>query len=115
MHICLFCTKEFKNSGGLGSHKPYCKLNPNRTQRKINSKNGFKKNNIPWNKGLQGLNGKPAWNKGIKGSTTGKASTEEKEILRKQKISLKAKDKNGGYRRGSGIGKKGFYKGISVS
>ena len=45
-------------------------------------------------------------------NSTGIGSTLEKEIERKRKISDQAKLKNGGYRQGSGRGKKGWYKGF---
>ncbi len=44
----------------------------------------------------------------INGIITGKGSTELKEIVRKRRISIKAKLKCGGYRKGSGIGKSGW-------
>lgn len=49
-----------------------------------------------------------------KGKTTGIASTYEKEMARRKKISLSMKNnpKVGGYRFGSGRGKKGRYKGF---
>ena len=51
--------------------------------------------------------------KALTGKSTGRASTEEKEIQRKRKISLTmTKKRIGGYRKGSGRGKKGRYKGI---
>lgn len=68
-----------------------------------------KKGFIPWNKGKVGV--QEAWNKGVKGSTKGKALTPEKEEARKKKISEGMK-KHGGYRIGSGRGKKGWYKGF---
>lgn len=43
---------------------------------------------------------------------TGKASNEEREQERKRKISEKGKNYFGGYRKGSGRGKKGWYKGF---
>lgn len=43
---------------------------------------------------------------------TGKASTPEKEKERVSKITEYAKKYNGGYRKGSGYGKKGWYYGI---
>jgi hypothetical protein len=49
--------------------------------------------------------------KGITPSCGGRASTKEKEELRKKKISEKMKLVGGGYRKGSGRGKKGWYKG----
>lgn len=69
----------------------------------------FKKGYKPWNKGKVGV--QEAWNKGVKGSTKGKALTPEKEEARKKKISEGMK-KHGGYRAGSGRGKKGWYKGF---
>lgn len=42
----------------------------------------------------------------------GKGATLEKELERRRKIKEKAKLNNGGYRKGSGRGKKGWYKGI---
>lgn len=49
--------------------------------------------------------------KGIAPLCGGKAGTVEKEMLRKKRISDKMKLVGGGYRRGSGRGKKGWYKG----
>jgi hypothetical protein len=114
MHICKYCSREFKNAGGLGSHEPYCKLNPSRVQRK-KSPNAHRPKGMPsWNKGLTGdprCKHTEETKEKLKGST-GKASTLEAELLRKQKISEKAKVSNGGYRQGSGRGKKGWYRGF---
>ena len=110
MNSCTHCNRTFSNSGGLGAHTPYCKINPNRIQRIVSPNAHAKKGSVPWNKGKKGL--QPAWNKGILGSTTGKGATAEKELARKEKIKKKAKIKNGGYRQGSGRGKKGWYKGF---
>ena len=44
--------------------------------------------------------------------TPGRSATYEGEIERRRKISIKAKQRNGGYRRGSGRGRKGWYKGM---
>lgn len=48
------------------------------------------------------------------GRLTGKSSTNELEIERRKKISetMKKNNKSGGIRKGSGRGKKGYYKGI---
>lgn len=114
MHICKFCTREFKNAGGLSAHEPYCELNPNRVQKK-NSPNAHRtKGSIPWNKGLVGddrCKHSEETKEKLKGSA-GIAKTPEKEIERRKKISEKAKANNGGYRMGSGRGKKGWYKGF---
>jgi hypothetical protein len=47
----------------------------------------------------------------LKGKATGKGKTEESEARRREKISLAKSPNFGGYRRGSGRGKKGWYKG----
>ena len=109
MNICSYCNRSFSNKGGLASHEPYCVENPNRIDRKTVSNAGAKKGCIPWNKGKSGV--QVAWNKGTTGISGGKASTPDKENLRKKKIS-EAMKKFGGYRKGSGRGKKGWYKGF---
>lgn len=115
MLVCKFCQEEYKNAGGLATHEPYCKENPNRIQRKKSPNAHRSKGSIPWNKGLskdtdERIKSPP--NKGIKGSTTGKGKTVEKETERVRKITEKAKLHNGGLREGSGRGKKGWYKGF---
>lgn len=50
---CQYCNRIFSNAGGLGSHEPYCKSNPNRVQRKRSPKAGAKKGSIPWNKSIK--------------------------------------------------------------
>lgn len=112
---CSFCEKTFKNKGGLSCHSPYCKLNPERVKRETSPNSHAPKGSIPWNKGLTRKDDpriKSAWNKGTKGISKGRATTEEKETLRKLRISEKAKLNNGGYRQGSGRGKKGWFRGI---
>jgi hypothetical protein len=106
MYICKHCSRQFKNAGGLGSHEPYCKLNTYRIQRKRSPNAGAKKGSIPWNKGVRGLY--PAWNKGMSG-LIGTPHTEETKL----RLSKVAKERRlGGYIRGSGRGKKGWYKGF---
>ena len=85
MFKCNFCSKEFSRKEGASHHTKYCRDNTNRVRRT----GGFKV-----------------------GTSTGKASTPEKEKLRISRISEKAKLNNGGYRQGSGRGKKGWYKGF---
>lgn len=48
----------------------------------------------------------------LDGRLTGRASTPELELARRQKIAAYAKGHSGGYRKGSGRGKKGWYQGI---
>ena len=112
---CIYCNKIFSNAGGLGSHKPHCNSNPNRVQRKRSPKAGAQKGSTPWNKDLvNDIRCKHSEKTKLilKEKCTGKAKTEEGEIKRKQKITEQAKLKNGGYRQGSGRGKKGWYKGF---
>jgi hypothetical protein len=109
MYNCEYCNKSISNKGGLVAHEPYCKQNSERTLRSVSPNAGYKKGYKPWNYGLAGV--QQAWNKGIKGSTSGRASTPEKEILRRQRLSSAMKS-YGGYRKGSGRGKKGWYKGF---
>lgn len=124
MFLCSFCGKDCKNPGGLGAHRPYCKSNPDKIPYKAHGKSTGK-GRTPWNKGLtlknqleSGRISQDDFDRLIlaskKGGTnsTGKGATEEKELLRKQRITEKARLNNGGYRLGSGRGKKGWYKGF---
>lgn len=115
MHICKFCnTHNSPNKSGLTRHEKHCCFNKNRVPSKD-----------PWNKGLSLIEAlelkiisedtyKILLAGRIKGGTnsSGVARTPEAEIERKRKISESAKLKNGGYRYGSGRGKKGWYKGF---
>ena len=123
--ICQFCSKECHNQNSLRNHERLCKENSFRRFTSIG--------NGEWPKG------RPAWNKGLTKETdervkhiaegtkqgiarakiehpeyyTGIASTEEKELVRRQKLSEYAKNKHfGGHVHGSGRGKKGWYKGF---
>lgn len=113
MHICKHCQRSFKNGGGLATHEPYCKLNPNKVTR-IKSINAHaRKGKVPWNKGLAGderCKHTDETKLRLKQTSTGTALTPELEKERRAKISKQAKLKNGGYRQGSGRGKKGWYK-----
>lgn len=108
---CDYCERTFKNSGGKATHQPYCPSNPNKIKRFRSKNAGCKKGSIPWNKGKTGL--QKGWNKGIKGSTLGRCKNKTDELRRREKISKAAKSRNfGGYTKGSGRGKKGWYKGF---
>lgn len=85
MFKCVFCDREFTRKEGASLHAKHCKNNPDRCKRK----GGF-----------------------MLGTATGRASTPEKEKLRIDRVSEKAKLNNGGYRQGSGRGKKGWYNGF---
>ena len=110
---CKYCKRDCKNSGGLSAHEPFCKLNPERTARNRSPNAGKKKGSISWNKGLIGdprCKRTEEYKLSMKGKSTGKGSTAEKEADRISKITEKAKLNNGGYHQGSGRGKKGWYK-----
>lgn len=121
--FCKFCGKQCKNINSLSVHQVYCKLNPNRKIAKGNPKKGRKS----WNKGLTKFDSEILYNTGIKISkilsseefkqlhpNAGKCKTEKCELERRKKISntMKSNPNAGGYRYGSGRGKKGWYKGI---
>jgi len=110
---CIYCNK-ISNPGGIGAHQPFCKSNPNRIQRKNSPNAHAKKGSIPWNKDLIGdprLICSEGKKEQLRKTSTGKASTPEKEFERRSKIKEKSQN-NGGYRQGSGRGKKGWYKGF---
>ena len=99
-YICKFCNKECVNANSHRNHERLCPMNPDRNY--ISHTLGIK----PWNKGLNKENDKRVKQYGDKhkGKTPwlGKHHSEET----KQKLA-----KLGGYRKGSGRGKSGWYKG----
>lgn len=86
---CVYCSKEFTNAGGRGSHQKYCELNPDKAVRPINRGARKNKGNTAWNKGKTGL--QVAWNKGMTG-LAGHPHTEES----KQHLSKLAKERGFG-------------------
>lgn len=119
--ICQHCSKLCISTKSVVAHSAVCSKNPTgktpwskgkskdtdvRLQNLSVSKTGKKRENfIPW---WSGLSGDPR--------LTGKAKTAEAEQQRKDKLSEIAKENKfgnyGGYKQGSGRGKKGWYKGI---
>lgn len=91
---CKFCYKEFTQLG-CSTHETFCNLNPNKK--------------IAWNRGIK-------HNDDIKSKIS--ASCKVKKInaiteeQRRLKISKSCKGKTGGYRKGSGRGKSGWFNGI---
>ena len=100
---CKYCNKEIKSR----IHESLCKNNSNRRKQ--------------WNEGKTNVYSKEqikrlsdvAKARSAKGEL-GRAATEEKELLRRKKISdtMKQNPNAGGLRHGSGRGKKGWYKGF---
>lgn len=114
---CIFCNKKCGNNGGLVNHIKSCKLNPDYVKRVTSPLAGYKKDHKPWNKGLVGdIRNKCSDDKKnyLKKICKGISKTPELEILRKEKISntMKNNKNSGGYRKGSGRGKSGWYKGF---
>lgn len=117
---CSYCGKICKNANSLRNHERLCKENPNRKLSGVAVKS-YTKGKPAWNRGLTKENDprvaymseqvKLAQSK-VTDYRPGQASTPEKELLRRQKISNYAKSRNfGGITAGSGRGKKGRYKG----
>lgn len=133
---CQYCGKECKSLNSLKQHEIRCNDNPNKikvivkghqntwsTNRTFINKDGIHKFinkdelyiylNNGWSLGLNNSY-KEKISNSLKGKSTGKASTIEKELKRKKKISetMKKNPLAGGYRKGSGCGHEGWYKGI---
>lgn len=131
---CQFCNKECKNLNSLRQHEIRCNNNPNKIKIIPYYKNkvGSAKGRIWITDGIniklvfpdnfENVYSKEGWVRGLsdaykkkqKENCKGIASSFEKEIERKKKISetMKKNHKAGGYRKGSGRGKQGWYKGI---
>lgn len=115
MLLCEFCNKECKNKNSYTQHSIRCNLNPNKIIVKRSPNAGARKGCIPYNKGKKmSTEQKLKISISVKNNPncTGRAHTIEKEQLRISKIKSKALLNNGGYRKGSGRGKQGWYKGI---
>jgi len=103
--ICPKCKFEIKTS--RNQHVLSCNGEGPRRKRLKKGRNGWCKG-----KSLSGSHRKNISDSLI-GKSKGKASTKKTEILRKERISATMIEKKlGGYRRGSGRGKQGRYKGI---
>lgn len=105
MLSCKFCQKEFANPGATGAHAKRCPSNPDRNTSPGHNKGGAKKGNIPWNKGLKGV--QTPWNKGKEGTFKGKSHSRET----KEKISSKMKGNRNANHRGD---RQTFYKDIRM-
>lgn len=125
---CRFCNKKCKNSNSLTQHEIRCKNNPNRIpfkEKRASNKNKkwIYKDNISKLIPIEQLNEfiENGWKLGMSKSikrkivkrdkSTGKASTPEKEIERRQKISNFMKgNEYWKYNKSHGRGKQGRYK-----
>lgn len=113
---CPYCNREFSNAGALAGHEPYCKLNPNRTHRKVSIHAHACKGMLSWNKGLTAETDdrvkrqRDSLRKSIL-ENGAKSHPQTAETRKKISETMKARG-HGGYRHGSGRGKKGWYKGI---
>lgn len=127
--VCQYCGRNTKNKGGLSQHEPFCAKNPNKIsyiQRGGRIKG--KKYASPKSSWIRGKTHKQLVDDGIWSAeklekircamrengkrSTGTALTKDAELRRRRKISESGKGKLGGYRKGSGRGKKGWYRGI---
>lgn len=117
---CKFCHNEYKNKNSLVQHEIRCALNPHKLHSNTPNEFLYTKGHSPWNKGLTKHTDERVRQYGLKASKTltgksiGRASTQEGEMLRRQKIrrSMRNNPFSGGLRHGSGRGRKGWYKGF---
>ena len=115
---CQFCQRDIKNKGSLAAHVMCCKLNPNKIKHKRSPNAGAKKGSVPWNKGETKETNSSLLKLSVISSeryATGElqphCTPHSQET--KNKLSKVAKARNlGGYVKGSGRGKKGWYNGI---
>ena len=121
MNNCIFCNREINNKGSLIAHQNCCNLNPNKIKQVRSPLAGRQKGKpgyLVWNKGLTAntdkrlkLAGEKVSEKYKTGELTPHRTEHSSET--KQKLSSIAKNRGlGGYVRGSGRGKKGWYKGF---
>lgn len=121
-YICRFCGSPRKNSNSLINHERLCKCNPNRQEhpRGFSGKTDRLKG-VSYKKRLElGYITEDAYNSRIAGASKGGlnspgvGATVELELRRKDRISatMRENPKCGGYRKGSGVGKQGWYKGV---
>ena len=109
---CVFCQRIIKNKGSLFKHQKCCNLNPERIKYKRSPFAGQRKGCKSWSKGLTKDRHDSLARPNRVGKKFGASLTGHTEKT-KQKLSKIAKERKlGGYVRGSGRGKKGWYKGF---
>jgi hypothetical protein len=113
--ICEFCNRQFLTKNGWSQHRIQCKENPNRSMFRVSKMKGIPSGKPGWNTGLTKetderiLKYSISLSKSTMGHLGRIQSDDEK---RRRKETIKKNKKTGGYRRGSGRGKKGWYKGF---
>ena len=121
---CKYCKRIISNIGSLVAHEMCCQNNPNKIKHKTGPNVGNKKGYVPWNSGLRKETDKRmqkcsdflrnGYATGKYKKSSGIAPTKDLEDLRRKRISqsMKKNPNCGGYRKNSGRGKYGWYKGI---
>lgn len=110
MCICEKCNSEFKNNSGLAGHLRFC--DGTGKGRKRSKRATFKERKGKTYEEIYGLDKANLIKLKLSTNNTGVASTPEKEAERRRKISENKNNLMGGYRKGSGRGKSGYYKNI---
>lgn len=111
--VCLHCSRISLNKGLHILHELRCKLNPLRVPGKRSPRAGAKKGSVPWNKNLTKETSDIIMKSCEKISKSLKGKSHPQSSDTKQKLSVIAKNRGlGGYQRGSGRGKSGWYKNI---
>lgn len=114
--ICQYCGRECKKPGSLSVHQKHCKYNPNRVQKIKSPLAHRKKGSVGWNKGLSKETDeriKKAHETFKRNQKLGlhKTSSHPHTEETKRKLSKYAKERKlGGYHKGSGRSKHGWYK-----
>jgi hypothetical protein len=109
---CIFCKKIINNKGSLIKHQNVCVENPNRIKYPRSPFAGAKKGVSTWSKGLTKKD-HPGLARPKRIGVKFGASLHGHSNETKTKLSRIAKERKlGGYVKGSGRGKKGWYKGI---
>lgn len=113
--ICPYCNKEYESKNAFWSHKGKCKSNPNYVVKPKSEKwIETMKNLKPWTYGLTKESSEKLKAAAEKCSSTLKGRPGHKvseETKKKISETCKKNKLSGGYRKGSGRGKKGIYKG----
>ena len=109
---CLFCKKTINNKGSLRAHERRCKINPNKITFARSPLAGKQKGCAAWNKGLTKDTTPALARPQFIGRRFGVSLTGHTEQTRENLSKIAKERKLGGYVRGSGRGKKGWYKGF---